>query len=1045
MLSRFFIDRPVFAWVVAIVIMLAGLLSIFNLPVSQYPMIAPPQVSISATYPGASAETIENTVTQVIEQNLTGLDGYLYMSSTSDSSGRVSITVTFEAGTNPDMAQVQVQNKIQTALSTLPQVVQQLGVKIEKTSANFLMVVGFISTDGKLSAGDLGDFLVSSMQEPLSRVPGVGEAQVFGASYAMRIWLNPEKLVEYALNPSDIEAAISAQNAQISTGGLAQQPTDGKQQYSVTVSSASLLQTPEEFRNIFLKVQEDGSEVRLGDVARVEIGLQSYTALGTYEGKASSGMAIKLASGANALSTAEAVMNRVEELRPTFPEGVDVVIPFDTTPFVRAALHEVVKTLVEAIVLVVIVMFLFLQNWRATLIPTIAVPVVLLGTFAVLAAAGFSINMLTMFAMVLAIGLLVDDAIVVVENVERVMREDGSSPRDATIKSMGQIQGALIGIAMVLSAVFVPMAFFGGSTGVIYRQFSITIVSAMVLSVVVALTLTPMLCSKILKPIDHEEHAAKGGFFGWFNRGFLSFTDAVTGFVGHSLNAKLIMGAAYLVVVGAMVLGFVKLPTGFMPSEDQGVLLMQTQLPDGASMERTDRSLRNIEAFLKESEQDKTLSSVFTVRGFSFAGTGSNMAMGFLKLKDWEERPNEDQSYEAVMARVQPPLMMDPRFQDSQTFVFPLPAVPELGVADGFDFFIQDGSGQGHAALVKVMNDFLREANADPRLRQVRHNGMADTAQMRIRFDYAKLSALGLDIATVNNTLSTAMAGSYVNDFLDRGRIKEVWVQGDIDTRMQPEDILRWHVRNNKGEMVPFSAFSTISWEYGSPRLERFNGLAAVNIQGNPAPGYASGQAMEAVREIAARVLPVGYEISWNDVSYQEEQTGKQGPTLYAISLLVVFLCLAALYESWSVPISVLLVVPCGVVGALGLTYALGMNNDIYFQVGLLTTIGLVSKNAILIVEFAKDLMEKGEDALHAATHAVRLRLRPILMTSLAFGLGVLPLVYAHGAGSGAQNAIGVGVFGGMVTGTILCVAFVPVFYVVVARLGHLEDKKKAQ
>ena len=564
MLSRFFIDRPVFAWVVAIVIMLAGLLSIFNLPVSQYPMIAPPQVAISATYPGASAETIENTVTQVIEQNLTGLDGYLYMSSTSDSSGRVSITVTFEAGTNPDMAQVQVQNKIQTALSTLPQVVQQLGVKIEKTSANFLMVVGFISTDGKLSAGDLGDFLVSSMQEPLSRVPGVGEAQVFGASYAMRIWLNPEKLVEYALNPSDIEAAISAQNAQISTGGLAQQPTDGKQQYSVTVSSASLLQTPEEFRNIFLKVQEDGSEVRLGDVARVEIGLQSYTALGTYEGKASSGMAINLASGANALSTAEAVMNRVEELRPTFPEGVDVVIPFDTTPFVRAALHEVVKTLVEAIVLVVIVMFLFLQNWRATLIPTIAVPVVLLGTFAVLAAAGFSINMLTMFAMVLAIGLLVDDAIVVVENVERVMREDGSSPRDATIKSMGQIQGALIGIAMVLSAVFVPMAFFGGSTGVIYRQFSITIVSAMVLSVVVALTLTPMLCSKILKPIDHEEHAAKGGFFGWFNRGFLSFTDAVTGFVGHSLNAKLIMGAAYLVVVGAMVLGFIQLSTGMV-------------------------------------------------------------------------------------------------------------------------------------------------------------------------------------------------------------------------------------------------------------------------------------------------------------------------------------------------------------------------------------------------------------------------------------------------------------------------------------------------
>lgn len=1046
MLSRFFIDRPVFAWVVAIVIMLAGVLSIFNLPVSQYPMIAPPQVAITATYPGASAETIENTVVQVIEQNLTGLDGYLYMSSTSESSGRASITVTFEAGTDPDMAQVQVQNKIQTALTTLPQVVQQLGVTIEKTSANFLMVVGFISTDGKMSSGDLGDFLVSTIQEPLARVTGVGDAEVFGAEYAMRIWLNPEKLVEYQLNPSDIAAAISAQNAQVSSGGLAQQPTDGKQQYAVTISSASLLETPEEFRNILVKVQEDGSKVLLKDVARVEIGMQSYTALGTYEGKPSSGMAIRLASGANALSTAEAVMNRVEELRPSFPEGVDVVVPFDTTPFVRAALHEVIKTLFEAIVLVVIVMFVFLQNWRATIIPTIAVPVVLLGTFGVLAAAGFSINMLTMFAMVLAIGLLVDDAIVVVENVERVMREDGSSPRDATIKSMGQIQGALIGIAMVLSAVFIPMAFFGGSTGVIYRQFSITIVSAMVLSVIVALTLTPMLCSKILKPIVGEEHEAKGGFFGWFNRAFANFTEVVTSFIGHTLNAKIVMGLAYLVVLGAMVLGFVKLPTGFMPGEDQGALLMQMQLPDGASMERTDRSLRNVEAFIKESEGDKgTVESVFSVRGFSFAGMGSNMAMGFLKLKDWAERPDEDQSYTAVVNRVQMPLLTDPRFQDNQTFIFPLPAVPELGVADGFDFYIQDTTGKGHDALVGVMNDFLREANQDPRLRQVRHNGMADTAQMRIRFDYAKLSALSLDIATVNETLSAVMAGSYINDFLDRGRIKEVWIQGDIDTRMQPEDLMRWHVRNSKGEMVPFSAFSSLSWEYGSPRLERFNGTAAVNIQGNPAPGVASGQAMQAVREIAARVFPAGYEIAWNGVSYQEDQTGKQGPVLYAISLLVVFLCLAALYESWSVPISVLLVVPCGVVGALGLTYALGMNNDIYFQVGLLTTIGLVSKNAILIVEFAKDMMDRGEDAMHAAMHAVRLRLRPILMTSLAFGLGVLPLVYAHGAGSGAQNAIGVGVFGGMVTGTVLCVAFVPVFYFVVAKLGHLEGNKQPQ
>ena len=1039
MFSRFFIDRPVFAWVIAIVIMLAGTLSILNLPVSQYPMIAPPQVSISATYPGASAQTIENTVTQVIEQNLTGLDGYMYMNSTSDSSGRVSITVTFEAGTDPDMAQVQVQNKIQTAISTLPQVVQQLGVTIQKTSASFLMVVGFISTDGRMNAADLSDFLVSNIQEPLSRVYGVGEAEVFGASYAMRVWLDPDKLVKYSLDTADVVSAIESQNVQISSGALAAQPTDGRQEYTATIASSSLLQTPEEFGEILLKVTPEGSNVYLRDVAKIEIGQQTFMATGTYNGMPSSGMAIKLASGANALQTQESVLTRLEELKPNFPEGVEVVTPFDTTPFVRAALHEVVKTLFEAIVLVIVVMYLFLQNWRATIIPTITVPVVLLGTFAMLEATGFSINMLTMFAMVLAIGLLVDDAIVVVENVERVMREDGSNAYDATVKSMGQIQGALVGIAMVLSAVFIPMAFFGGSTGVIYRQFSVTIVSTMALSVLIALTLTPSLCAKYLLPVDHEEHHGKAGFFGWFNRGFDAFTHAVRDLIEHTINHKWVTMACYVVVLGLMGLGFVKLPSAFMPAEDQGAMMLQMQLPQGATMERTDRELQRVENYVWKTEEN-IVDSIFTVRGFSFAGTGQNMALGFVKLKDWSVRTDEASGIDALRRRVMGPLMMSPEFMNASTFLFPLPAVPELGVADGFDFFIQDLSGQGHAKLMEVRNAFLAEAAKDPRLTMVRHNGMDDTAQMNLNIDRQKLSALGLSIANVNSTISTALGGTYVNDFMDRGRIKQVWVQGQMDSRMQPKDLERWHVKNATGEMVPLSSFMTTSWSYGSPRLERFNGLAAVNIQGSPAAGVSSGEAMAAVEEIAARVFPHGYGISWNGLSYQEREAGSNAAPLYGISLLVVFLCLAALYESWSIPAAVILVVPCGVVGALGLTYALGMNNDVYFQVGLLTTVGLVSKNAILIVEFAKDLMAEGADAVHAALEAVRLRLRPILMTSLAFGLGVLPLAMAHGAGSGAQNAIGVGVLGGMMTGTFLCIAFVPVFYVLIAGIGRKKN-----
>lgn len=1044
MFSRFFINRPVFSWVIAIVIMLAGLLSISTLPVSQYPEIAPPQVSITANYPGASAETIENSVTQIIEQNLTGLDGFMYMSSESDSSGRISITVTFEAGTNPDMAQVQVQNKIQTAITSLPQVVQDLGVTIQKTSANFLMLVGLISTDHSLSATDLGDYLVANMQEPLARVSGVGEAQVFGAQYAMRIWLDPDKLVKYQLNPSDVIAAVEAQNAQVSTGSIAGQPTDGRQEFTATISSASMLETPEEFRNILLKVTQAGANVYLRDVAEVAIGQENYTAFGTYNGYPSAGMAIKLASGSNALSTQAAVVAVVEQMKPNFPPSVEVVYPFDTTPFVRAALHEVVKTLIEAIILVVCVMYLFLQNWRATIIPTIAVPVVLLGTFGMLAVTGFSINMLTMFAMVLAIGLLVDDAIVVVENVERVMREDGSSPHDATVKSMSQITGALVGIAMVLSAVFIPMAFFGGSTGVIYRQFSVTIVSAMALSVVVALTLTPSLCATILQPIDHSEHMEKKGFFGWFNRGFESLTNAVRDGVGGLIHHPLLSFILYAAVVAGVVIGFMKIPSAFMPAEDQGVALMQIQLPQGASMERTDREVKRIEGFLAKTEEN-VLDSYFVVRGFSFAGSGQNMALGFLKLKDWSERPDDSQSVTALQGRAMGAFMTSPEFMNASAFVFPLPAVPELGVADGFDFYIQDLSGQGHAKLMEVRNNFLAEAAKDPRLTMVRHNGMDDTAQMKLNVDYEKLSALGLDIASVNSTLSTALAGTYINDFIDRGRVKQVWMMGNTSSRMQPEDLNRWHIRNSSGEMVPLSAFTSVSWEYGSPRLERFNGLSALNIQGSPAAGVASGEAMDAVLEIAHRVLPQGYGISWNGVSFQERQAGDQAASLYAISLLVIFLCLAALYESWSVPIAVLLVVPCGVVGALGLTWLLDMNNDVYFKVGLLTTVGLVSKNAILIVEFAKDLMAAGEDAVQAALEAVRLRLRPILMTSLAFGLGVLPLTVAHGAGSGAQNAIGVGVLGGMITGTVLCVALVPAFYVMVVKASRFFTRKKPE
>ena len=1032
MLSRFFVERPIFAWVVAIVIMLVGALAIFNLPVSQYPNIAPPQVTINATYPGASAETMSRTVTQVIEKDMTGLDGLIYMNSSADSTGRMTITLTFEAGTNPDIAQVQVQNKLKKAESSLPETVTRLGVSVDKSSASFLMVVGFVDRTGRMNSGDLGDFLTNNVEETLSRVKGVGEATVFGASYAMRIWMDPGLLMKYGLQPSDVSAAISAQNVQVAAGDIAGQPTNGKRMITATLRASSLMTTPEEFENITLKTLADGSVVRIKDIGEVGLGQETYTFEGKFDGVPSSGIAIKLSSGANALGTADRVRAKVAELSPYFPEGVEVIYPFDTTPFVTAALEEVVKTLIEAIILVVCVMYLFLQNWRATIIPTIAVPVVLLGTFGVLGALGYSINMLTMFALVLAIGLLVDDAIVVVENVERVMSEEGTDAKTATIKSMGQIQGALIGIAMVLSAVFIPMAFFGGSTGVIYRQFSVTIVSAMVLSVIVALTLTPALCAQYLKQVKAGHHLEKTGFFGWFNNGFRKMTSGVRASVASLVKHIARLMVIYLVLVGAVVWGYMHLPSSFMPAEDQGVLLMMMQSPAGSTAERTDAALDRFQKMVSKSEA-KDVESVFYVRGFSFAGTGQNNAMGFLKLKDWSERKTPDTSIGAIMGRVQG-LLFSPMFKDVMGFAFPLPAVPELGVAEGFDFYLQDRGGKGHDNLIQVMNQFLAAANADPRLTQVRHNGMADTPMLQVNVDYGKARAMGVSDTTINSTLNSALGSSYVNDFMDQGRLKKVYIQGKEDSRGEIEDIGKWHVRNSAGEMVPFSSFMTVEWTYGSPRLERFNALDAVNIQGSPAAGVSSGQAMDAVEEIM-KTLPPGYSIEWNGVSYQERVAGSNAGPLYAISLLVVFLALAALYESWSIPVAVILVVPLGVLGALALTWICGKENDVYFQVGLLTTVGLVAKNAILIVEFARELYESGMDALAAVVEAVRLRLRPIVMTSLAFGLGVVPLALAHGAGAGAQSAIGVAVLGGMLTGTFLCIFFVPVFYALIIQI----------
>ena len=1035
-MAKFFINRPIFAWVIAIVIMLAGTLSILNLPVSMYPQIAPPQVSISATYPGASAKTIEDTVVQVIEQKMTGLDGYLYMSSTSESSGRINITLTFAAGTDPDMAQVQVQNRLSQAQSSLPEVVQRLGVTVIKTTASFLKVIGLTSTDGSISSAELGDYLVSSIQEPLSRVDGVGEVEVFGSAFAMRIWLDPEKLHEFSLTPADIKTAISTQNVQISSGQVGGLPAAKGTALNAVITSSSLLETPEQFGAIFLKTQENGSQVFLRDVARIEKGPKMYEATAFFNGKPTAGLAIKLASGANALLTSDLVDKKMEELSHFFPEKYEYVIPFDTTPFVRISIEGVIHTLLEAIVLVVLVMYLFLQNFRATLIPTIAVPVVVLGTFGILGAMGYSINMLTMFAMVLAIGLLVDDAIVVVENVERVMDQERLSPHDATEKSMSQITGALVGIAMVLSAVFVPMAFFGGSTGVIYRQFSVTIVAAMGLSVLVALTLTPALCATILKPIKHDK--AEKGFFGWFNRWFDSATLRYQSGVSYVIRRAGRFMIIYLVLIGGLVFMFKTLPTGFLPDEDQGMLFAQIQLPTGSTQEETTKVLERVERYFLEEEKE-SIDSLMGVLGFSFAGNGQNMAMAFVRLKDWSERQDPSLKVDAVSKRA---MAAFSKIRNAQVFAFAPPAIMELGNATGFDFQLQDKSGLGHEALLQARNQLLGMAAQNKNLVAVRPNGQEDQPQLRVDIDREKAGALSLSLADINSALSTVWGSSYADDFLDKGRVKKVYVQGDAPFRMVPEDMEKWFFRNSKGEMVPFSSFASAHWEYAPARLERYNGVPAVQILGMPAPGVSSGTAMLEMEKIASQ-LPQGIGYEWTGLSYQERLSGSQAPALFALSILVVFLCLAALYESWSVPFAVILVVPLGVLGALGAANMRMLSNDVYFQVGLLATIGLSAKNAILIVEFAKELHDKGGDLIEATIEASRMRLRPILMTSLAFLLGILPLAISTGAGAGGQNAIGTGVMGGTFAATALGIFYIPVFFVVVTSVFSFRWKWK--
>lgn len=1036
-MARFFIDRPVFAWVIAIIIMLAGGISILSLPISQYPSIAPPTIGITAQYPGASAQTVQDTVTQVIEQNMNGLDYLLYMSSTSDSSGQAQITLTFSADANPDIAQVQVQNKLQLATPLLPQEVQRQGISVAKRGANFLKVYAFVSEDGSMDNADIADYVATNLKDAISRISGVGEVSLFGSQYGMRIWLDPHKLQSYKLMPSDVINAINAQNAQVSAGQLGGTPSVPGQQMNLAISVQERLQTPEQFGNVILRTNPDGSLIRVKDVARVELGSESYSTLSRYNGKPATGIAVKLATGANALETASNIDDYLKGAEAFFPQGLKAVYPFDTTPVVKISIHEVVKTLGEAVLLVFLVMYLFLQNFRATLIPTIAVPVVLLGTFGVLSAFGYSINTLTMFAVVLAIGLLVDDAIVVVENVERVMSEDKLSPKEAARKSMDQITGALVGIAMVLSAVFIPMAFFGGSVGVIYRQFSVTIVSAMVLSVVVAIVLTPALCATMLKPIGGDHVHSQHGFFGWFNRSFDRATTAYRGAVGRIIKA----GGRMMVIYLAMLVcaGWIlwRMPTSFLPNEDQGILTVEIQLGPGSTETETLKIVEQVERHFLENEKENVHGMMLTL-GRASGGKGQSTARGNIRLRDWSERKDPERRAQAIIDRANQAFSS---IINARVFVSAPPAIRSLGNATGFDFELQDQAGLGHEALIAARDQLMELARRSPLLRNVRTFGQDDSPQLEVDIDQEKAGAFGLPLDAINTDLSAAWGGKYVNDFVDRSRVKKVYVQADAPFRMKPEDFNRWYFRNDKGEMVPFTSIGEARWTYGPMQLERYNGVSAVRIQGRAAAGMSSGTAMLEMERLMGE-LPEGIGYQWTGMSFQERLSGSQAPFLYALSILVVFLCLAALYESWSIPLSVILVVPLGVLGALVATSARGLSNDVYFQIGLLATIGLAAKNAILIVEFARELFQQGASLADAAMEAARLRLRPILMTSLAFLIGVLPLAISTGAGSGSQNAIGTGVMGGTFAATVLGIFFVPVFFVLVFRLFNRKARE---
>jgi multidrug efflux pump len=1027
-MARFFIDRPVFAWVLAIITMLAGFLAIQKLPIQQYPKVAPPSVTISATYPGASAKTVESAVTQVIEQRLTGIDNLRYFHSSSANSS-MTITLTFEPEADPDIAQVQTQNKVQGAVSQLPQEVQQTGVTVTKANNTFALVIGFYSDNPEVTQYDLADILISQFKDPISRINGVGDTRTFGSMKSMRIWLDPDKLYSFNMTPVDVQSAVQVQNTDISAGELGGLPAIQGQQISATIQAQSRLQSVEDFQNIILRVNEDGSQVRLKDVARVELGSESYSIVSRYKRKPATGLAISLASGANALDTINRVKSRMEDLKKTLPDGVNVFYPLDSGPYIELSIESVVKTLLEAIVLVFFVMLLFLQNWRATLIPTIAVPVVLLGTFAVLYLFGFSINVLTMFGMVLAIGLLVDDAIVVVENVERIMEEEGLSPKEATRKSMSQITSALVGIAVVLSTVFIPMAFFSGSAGAIYRQFSITIVSAMTLSVLVAIILSPSLCATLLKPLGDGEHKQKG-FAGWFNRNFNKGRDRYQNATLFMSKRVLRFGVLYLALIGIIAFIFMRLPGSFLPNEDQGLVMVLANTPAGSTAERTLESVAKIEDYFLEQEGD-IVEHMFTMVGFSFAGSAQSSAMGFVRLVDWDQRGESDSIF-AVAGRASGALS---QLDDARAFAVFMPPIRELGNASGFDVQLIDRGGMGHEALMAARNQLLMLAAQDPRLVGVRPNGLSDVPQFKVDIDSEKAAALGVSLSSINASLQIAWGSSYVNDFIDNGRIKKVYMQADAKYRMNEKDLNKWFVRNSQGDMVPFSAFASGSWSYGSPQLERFNGISSVNILGTPAEGISSGDAMEIVKELVDTQLPEGIDLAWSGLSYEEQAAGSQAGTLYALSILIVFLCLAALYESWTVPLAVLLIVPLGILGAVTAAFIFSLPNDVYLQVALLTTVGLASKNAILIVEFAKELHEQGTELLEAVSIAAKQRFRPILMTSMAFILGVTPLAIATGPGSESQNAIGIAVMGGMFAATFIAIFFVPMFYVMIDKV----------